>query len=459
MTRKIVTDRKILKGHTEIHPALDFYDDKAMIAVARPGVTTFDDKSISIEQYSICITSDGDSFILTPQELLDRKLFYLKDLDLALDLWEIEDQEQFIVQINNGHKPKVSLREIHNRLKEIYIALLDFTDIKLYDFFPCFIIYTYFFPLFSSAPVVHLWGPAGSGKTKIIEILAMTCFNPITSGNITEAGIFRLVEGRRGVCLLDESEDLSKTDRGRAIVNLILNGYRGKSPVFRMDAKVKQNIVSSHYDIFSPKVIANITGIDREALISRAIRIVTSNTRNSSKANHHATEYKKEAIAIRNQLYRACLTKHTDVTHSKDNLPQVDIKGRSAEIWQGILSIAWLLGEDIWHNVVWLAIESSKAIEKELVMSNPTWDLLEALLDFVRSPKPKFYTNEELHIYLSRTKGETFGGKRQITQMLKLQGFQATERRVNGRVCRGMVLDRETILERLNYIVGAQFEK
>ena len=80
MARKIVTDRQILKGHIKVHPALDFYNDKAIVAVGRPGLTTFDDESNVCEQYSVCITSDGDSFILSINEILARKLYYLKDL-------------------------------------------------------------------------------------------------------------------------------------------------------------------------------------------------------------------------------------------------------------------------------------------------------------------------------------------------------------------------------------------
>jgi len=140
-------------------------------------------------------------------------------------------------------------------------------------------------------------------------------------------------------------------------------------------------------------------------------------------------------------------------------MPQIGLAGRAAEIWQGVLSIAWLVNDVAWHNVSWLAIESSKAMDKELVMSNPAWDLLETLLDFVEGKKPKFYTNEALHLYISNHKGETFGGKKQVTQILKLQGFQATERRIKGRVCRGMVLDRNAILERLNFLTGVEFEK
>jgi len=458
VARKIITDRQILKGHTEIHPALDFYNGKAIVAVGRPGLTTYEDKSNTCEQYSICITSDGDFFILSIKEILDRKLYYLKDLDLPSERWGIEDQEQFLEQLKNGNKASFSFKKTHKEIRELFVELFDFQDEKLYDFFSCFIIYTYFFPLFESAPVVHLWGPAGSGKTKIMEMLGLMAFNPVTSGNITEASVFRLVEGRRAVCLLDESEDLSKTERGHAITNLILNGYRRGNLIYRMD-KVGKVIQSSHYDVYSPKVIANITGLDKEALLSRAIRVTTNSSRNAAKANKYTVEIKDKADAIRNKLYRACLTRFEDVRHAMDTMPGIGLVGRSAEIWQGVLSMAWIIGDEGWHNIAWLAIESSKAMDKELIMSNPAWDLLETLLDFVEKGKPKFYTNETLHSHISNLKGETFGGKKQVTQILKLQGFQATERRIKGRVCRGIVLSRDAILERLNFLTGVEFEK
>ena len=179
----------------------------------------------------------------------------------------------------------------------------------------------------------------------------------------------------------------------------------------------------------------------------------------SEKANRFTTEIKEQATAIRNQLYRACLTKFPEVVKAKNNLPQIGLAGRFTEIWQGILSIAWLIGDDTWHNVSWLAIESTKAMKQELITSNPTWDLLEILLDFVSSGKPKFYTNEAIFDYLTRLKGETFGGKKGITQILKQQGFRPIARRVNHRVCRGIMLERDVILERLNFLTGVQFEK
>lgn len=451
MAKKIVTDRQILEGYTEVHPSLDFYDGKAIVAVGRPGLTTFDDKSHICEQYSVCIVSDGDSFILGIDEVLDRKLYYLKDLDLPSGRWEVNNQKQFLEQVKNGNKPEFDFKEAHQAIKELFEELFDFQDEKLYDFFPCFIIYTYFFPLFESAPVVHLWGPAGSGKTKIMEMLSMMAFNPVTSGNITEASVFRLVEGRRAVCLLDESEDLSKTERGHAITNLILNGYRRGNLIYRMD-KVGKSIMSSHYDVYSPKVIANITGLDKEALLSRAIRVTTNSSRNAAKANRYTVEVENKASEIRNQLYRACLTKFEDVRGARDAMPEIGLTGRAAEIWQGVLSIAWLANGEVWHNLSWLAIESSKAMERELLVSNPVWDLFSALLAIVNNSKPRFYSNAEIWNCVSRHAEGEFQSKQQITELLKRQGIPQRIKWINNKTTRGFVLNRGQLEEKLSVL-------
>lgn len=453
MSKKVIADRLILEGYTRIHPALDFYNDKAIVAIGRPGLTTYEDESKTCEQYSICITSDGDSFILDLKEILERKLYYLKDLDLPEERWEISDQKQFLKQLKNGGVTKFDFKETQQAIKELFEELFDFQDKKLYDFFPCFIIYTYFFPLFESAPVIHLWGAAGSGKTKIMEMLSLMAFNPVTSGNITEASVFRLVEGRRAVCLLDESEDLSKTERGHAITNLVLNGYRRGNMIYRMD-KVGKQITSSHYDVFSPKVIANITGLDKEALLSRAIRVTTNSSRNAAKANKYTVEIKDKADAIRNNLYKACLTKFEDVRRAKGEMPEIGLTGRSAEIWQGILSIAWLANGEVWHNLSWLAIESSKATERELLVSNPVWDLFSALLNIVETKEPSFFSNNAIWNCVNRYAEGEFTSKQQITDLLKRQGFPQRIKWVDKKTTRGFMLDKGQIEDKLSILTS-----
>ena len=255
------------------------------------------------------------------------------------------------------------------------------------------------------------------------------------------------------MCLLDESEDLSKTERGHAITNLILNGYRKGNLIYRMD-KIGKNITSSHYDVYSPKVIANITGLDKEALLSRAIRVTTNSSRNVTKANKYTAEIEIKASGIRNCLYRACLTKPEDVRHAKDTMPIIGLSGRSAEIWQGILSMAWLANDEVWHNLSWLAIESSKAMERELLVSNPIWDLFSALLNMVDNSKPKFYSNAEIWNCVNKHAEGEFQSKQQITDLLKRQGIPQRIKWVNNKTTRGSVLNKDQLEDKLSVLTS-----
>lgn len=447
--QKTVTDRIILKGHTEIHPALDYYNDKMIISVGRPGITVFDDESRTIGQHPVCIISDGDCFILNITELLNRKLYYLKELDLPNDRWELDNQIDFVEQLRKSNVPHVNIQALHSEIAGMYEYLLDFNDNRLYDFFSCFTIYTYFFPIFDSAPVVHLWGPAGSGKTKIMEIMALLCFNPVTSGNITEAGVFRLVEGRRGVVLLDESEDLSKSEKGHAITNLILNGYRKGNLIYRID-KIGKTMFSSHYNVFSPKVIANITGLDKEALVSRAIRVTTSSAKDIIKGNRHTSLVKDRAIELRNQLYRVCLTEYQVILDSKNSLPQFGLSGRSMEIWEGVLSVANVMQNEVWHNVSTLALESTRSMQAELQAEDPTIELLEHLVEFVKSDRDQFYPNEQLWSFVTSRLDGQFSSKRHLSQALSKMGFRSAIQRQDKHTKRGYVLSNPKIVARLS---------
>jgi len=218
--------------------------------------------------------------------------------------------------------------------------------------------------------------------------------------------------------------------------------------------KVGKTIHSSHYDVYSPKVIANITGIDREALASRAIRIMTNSTRNSDKANKCVADIETKAIAVRSSLYRSCLTKFGDVAKTKDKVPNIGLVGRSAEIWQGILTIAWLIGDETWHNISWLAKDSSKAMERELIVANPIWDLLSALLNIVISDNSNFYSNQAVWNCLERYACGEFLSKQQVTDLLRRNNIPSRIKWENKRTIRGFVMSKKQIEEKLSYLTS-----
>ena len=172
------------------------------------------------------------------------------------------------------------------------------------------------------------------------------------------------------------------------------------------------------------------------------------------KANRYTVEVADRASEARSQLYRACLTKFEDVRHARDTMPSIGLSGRSAEIWQGILSIAWLANDEVWHNLSWLAIESSSSMERELLVANPIWDLFSTLLNMVKNSKPRFYSNAEIWNCVSKHAEGEFQSKQQITELLKRQGIPQRIKWINNKTTRGFVLDKEQLEDKLSVLTS-----
>jgi hypothetical protein len=57
---------------------------------------------------------------------------------------------------------------------------------------------TYSYPAWSAVPYLYLGGPAGSGKTRVFEVLSRLVFRPLQSSNLSAAALFRTLDSRGG---------------------------------------------------------------------------------------------------------------------------------------------------------------------------------------------------------------------------------------------------------------------
>ena len=71
---------------------------------------------------------------------------------------------------------------------------------------------SYCYPIFQAVPYLYLAGPAGSGKTRTMDLIGRMVFRPMFSSNISAANLFRTLHQRGGVLLLDEAERLKDHD-------------------------------------------------------------------------------------------------------------------------------------------------------------------------------------------------------------------------------------------------------
>lgn len=440
--KRIPTRVVPVNDYITVQPALDFYDGQAILSVGAKWMYEYSDGDVEFETRPYCILSTGDKFGYSKRELAARCLFHSGKIDIPESRWAFEDIEDF------GNKPRSkTFEQCYDLVRDQIEKYMDFEDERVYSLITCFIIYTYFYPLFPNAPVIQLWGEFKTGKSKVCALVEAMAFNPINSANISSASVFRLIESRRSIILLDESEDLLTAERARDIRNMLLAGTGKSGETFRQERGTFDSFHTQSYKVFSPKLIANIAGIDLPALQSRTIRIPMTGTANKDRANLVVSQEDTEWQEIRNQLYRLCLKGYSKVAKKRDNLPRHDLAGRTLGMWQGILTIADLSEGEIFDELLTYARDNRIDVEGDIEeFSDEPRALLSKLLDLTTNTEKTVYkTPSDLLQHL----GMSFGisSKRDLAIKLGRLGFRTRVLMLNGSYSRYYQLTRYKIEE------------
>jgi len=423
-----------VNDYTTIHPALDFYDGKAIVAIGGKWLYTYDDGDVDFVNKPFCVISDGDTFGYTKKELAKRQLFHSGYLDIPIGRWDFADIEKFSREPNS-----LNFSEIYQQIFKTFAYYMDFPDERVYSLLACFTMYTYFYPLFNTAPILQLWGEFRTGKTKVCSLLEAMAFNPINSANISSASVFRLIESRRATILLDESEDLMTTDRAKDIRNMLLAGTGKSGETFRQEKDMVERYHTQSYKVFSPKVIANIAGIDIPALRSRVVQITTLGTTNKVKESREISQEDEAWRRIRNNLYCLCLLRCREVVEKRDSLPPHEFTGRAMETWHGIFTIASLAGEQAWENIVSYAKEDKERIDTGIEeMAEEPAMMLNSLLELSKHKNPTLLAPGEM---LQALQEFGFTSKRDLAMRLGRFGLHTRVLYVNGHHGRYYVLN------------------
>lgn len=445
--KKSLVKVQIVAHYTPVHPALDFYDGKAITSIGERMEYTYSNGDTEFKDGEIVVMSSGENFIFSRQEFSKRLLYYNKQMDLPLERWEYSNMVEFCQMVKESQL-QINPMQVYTKIKEILEYFMEFDDPRLYTVVTCFIIYTYFYPMFQNAPIVQLWGEMASGKTKLCDVFNALCFNPVNSANISVASVFRLVEGRRATLILDESEDLMNSERGKEITNLLLAGYSDSGETFRQEKQPgTERFKTLSFKVFSPKIIANIAGVTLSPLKSRIIRIIMTGAADKSKANRQVNLDDRMFKDARNLLYRMVMTCHEGVISSRNTLPDTHkLSGRSLGIWQGIIAVANWLGSMIYKDVVTYARKNTRELAAEIDHENPANRLLDYLYVWAEKYGDGDYQLDNFMAAFTDDEELDKFSKPRIARMLKRMGFEPEVKRRGSKTFRFYHLESREIL-------------
>ncbi len=433
-----------------ISPAQDFVGGKAYFTIYLPvrekGVVT---------RVPFIISSDGERIYLNTrdQRELQRHGLRLKNKDQVpadSSRWSLKkDVPNSVYAFLNG-EAEVDPVELFNWIYSLVTTYVDFPDPRYYILLPLWCIGTYCFMLFDSFPYIYLNATKRSGKTRTIEITAPICFNGIMAASVSDASMYRSIETDRCTFFCDEAEKY-KGKNPRDVserLEIFNSGYKKSGSVRRCEG---DNHTPQDFSTYSPKMLANIDGLDATAadrtLILRLLR---------AKKKIPKYMFRKLAPrfqAIRDGLYALIMRHHREIQEIYSQLEEDDrLKDREEELWGPMLVIAEfidryrllkdpsLCAEELYSEQIFsLAMDSQRRKAEDEEEENPDIKILRGVVDFVGNPRnnpledesgrpTEFYSSDDLLRHLQEALGWEKLSKYSVGRVLrKLQLIKGDE--------------------------------
>ncbi len=248
-------------------------------------------------------------------------------------------------------------------------------DKRLYDVSGCIIIASYFYDLFGIFPIIVILGPFETGKGRLLQSICHMGHRGMAILDPSEASIFRTAEAWRGFLAIDEFYEI-----GPAIERLLRASYKKGMKVPRVE-KAKSGVMTlGLFEIFGKIALAtpeppppNITS---KSIILKLRKMPDPNP---ERRDPEARDFEN----IRAKAYIARLTWPLEVKRNAAELDKQDLglAGRDFEVWKPILTIARMVGSNVWNNVLEFAKE--QAHEKRQDSYPELRQVLEAIYELV----------------------------------------------------------------------------
>lgn len=345
MADEVVIEPLLDRNINRISPAIDLVDGKAAIGVWIPCSVTRRKGDNFIQSFT-----HFPYYILEDKQLLpiDEKLFErgygLASEPIPLESrWEIKHIQDFL---KNGGVPNPI--DVFEAVLNAWQEYIEFTDEREYLFHAIWDIGTYFHHLFNAYPYDYIGGVKQTGKTKALMLHSCIAFNAVFSGNMSTASIYRLIQTGRCTLLMDETEKLSEPDRALDFRNMLLFGYKKGGFVYRCDKGIKERIVPERFEVYSPKAIANIRGIE-DVLLDRCKVTILQRAKDKEIARREIDTNDPRWAELRDRLFRLYLGYWRQVKQEYDALSERselmnvlgEVRGfREVELWRPVLAVA-----------------------------------------------------------------------------------------------------------------------
>ena len=185
-----------------------------------------------------------------------------------------------------------------------------------------------------------------SGKTTLLEVLALLVARPWLTGRISAAVLVRKTDKERPTLLLDESDAMfaGEKEYAEALRGILNTGFKA-SGTTSLCVGQGANITYKDFRTFSAKAIAGI-GTLPDTVTDRAIVITLKRRARGEAVQRFRARVARENLqALRNQIETWAHTHLTALRGRQPALPD-QLNDRAQDVWEPLLAIADHAGGD-----------------------------------------------------------------------------------------------------------------
>lgn len=183
-----------------------------------------------------------------------------------------------------------------------------------------------------------------SGKSRLLEVVALLVRKPWSVVAASEAAMFRKIAAERPTLLLDELDaifgsDAERTEWLRAVLNA------GNRPGVAVARCVGPGHEVRDFEVFCPKLLAGIdTGRLPDTIRDRAVELRLQRKTDDEPVARFRQRYAEiESLDLRNRLEEWAAEHEDALRAAEPNLPNA-LNDRAADAWEALLAIADLAG-------------------------------------------------------------------------------------------------------------------
>lgn len=188
----------------------------------------------------------------------------------------------------------------------------------------------------------------GSGKTRVLEVLALLCHAAKLTLSTTTAALYRRIAAagdKPPTVLQDEADRVfsSKTPQSEDLVALYNSGYKRGATVDRCEGDTK-NMRVVEFPVFAPVALAGLAGKMPATILDRAVSMHMRRRAPDEQIDEfRERDARIDAAPLRDRIEAWALANFQELSAARPKMPE-GVRDRPAEVWEALLATADIAG-------------------------------------------------------------------------------------------------------------------